>query len=517
MTDEKILALSQRAGAALQEAGLRLATAESCTGGWVAKAITDVAGSSAWFVCGITSYSNSAKAKLLGVTDITLERHGAVSEETAFEMVEGALYRTEADIALAVTGIAGPDGGSKEKPVGTVCFAWGRRNEMVNTATRHFVGDRDQVRRQSVAGALGGLLDYLAHPPRPASVVETRAISQDTAIAPKLRGATPFDLIEQAKVDLATLLDRLRLDVPPLDDGLAPEQIREKHLAVADKVATQIDFPRAVHAIVAAIQEACGLDADAMSGFAHLDDVGPYTVLHPLHQAIFGENFTRYLKVPDGERASIACAALTSNIAMLDLQEILWRQADPLSAFQQQLVQLHPAWGHEMLVRLGVSDPIWLDAVLSHHERADGKGYPAALASERIPFAARLLALTDIYDAMVMPRQHRPPNPRAALRHLFVERGEAIDAGLSAIAIKGLGIYPPGSFVKLRNGEQGVVIKRVRDSVHPIVRCLIGPRGAPLERPFRRNTGVAMFNIQDVVPRDRTVTLDLRRIWDYRP
>lgn len=156
--DEEI-ALARRAGEALRARGLRLATAESCTGGWVARALTAIAGSSDWFERGYVAYSNAAKREDLGVPAQTLERHGAVSEETARAMAAGALARARADCALAVTGIAGPAGGSAAKPVGTVCFAWARGSKM-RSETRHFDGDRESVRRQSVIRALQGILEW---------------------------------------------------------------------------------------------------------------------------------------------------------------------------------------------------------------------------------------------------------------------------------------------------------------------------------------------------------------------
>lgn len=162
ISDGELGLLSQRVGETLRRNGLKLATAESCTGGWVAKVITDTPGCSEWFACGFTPYSNKAKHLVLGVSDIVLDRHGAVSEETAFEMAEGALLRSEADFAIAITGIAGPGGGTADKPVGTVCFAWCKRNEMVETTTRRFLGDREDVRRQSVTLALEGILSYIA-------------------------------------------------------------------------------------------------------------------------------------------------------------------------------------------------------------------------------------------------------------------------------------------------------------------------------------------------------------------
>jgi nicotinamide-nucleotide amidase len=156
----KLALLSRRTGKALQRAGQTLATAESCTGGWVAEAVTSIAGSSEWFERGYVTYSNAAKREALGVRKATLERHGAVSEATAREMVRGALKRSRASIALSVTGIAGPGGGSPGKPVGTVCFAWARGRK-IRSETRRYRGGRRRVREQSVANALRGVLKWL--------------------------------------------------------------------------------------------------------------------------------------------------------------------------------------------------------------------------------------------------------------------------------------------------------------------------------------------------------------------
>lgn len=150
--------LAGRLADALLARGERAVTAESCTGGWIAKALTDLSGSSAWFDGGVVSYSNAAKQALLGVGEQTLIDHGAVSAEVAREMVVGVRARFQADIAVAVTGVAGPTGGSPDKPVGTVWIAWQRRQGLPEAVLFHFDGDREAVRRQTVAAALIGLL-----------------------------------------------------------------------------------------------------------------------------------------------------------------------------------------------------------------------------------------------------------------------------------------------------------------------------------------------------------------------
>ncbi len=153
--------LVQKLAARLKESNWSMATAESCTGGWIAKCCTDLAGSSGWFERGFVTYSNRAKQELLGVESSTLEREGAVSEATVIEMAEGARSRAGVQAALAVTGVAGPDGGTVEKPVGTVWFAWSLLGCQSRSEVMLFQGDRDAVRRQTVAHALRGLLDLL--------------------------------------------------------------------------------------------------------------------------------------------------------------------------------------------------------------------------------------------------------------------------------------------------------------------------------------------------------------------
>lgn len=154
MWDELITQLAD----ALQTKGWMLATAESCTGGWIAKVCTDMAGSSAWFERGFVTYSNAAKQDMLDVQAATLANNGAVSEAVTAEMAAGALSHSRAQVAVSVSGIAGPGGGTPTKPVGTVCFGWAMENGTTRTETCHFDGDREAVRQQSVEHALRTLL-----------------------------------------------------------------------------------------------------------------------------------------------------------------------------------------------------------------------------------------------------------------------------------------------------------------------------------------------------------------------
>jgi nicotinamide-nucleotide amidase len=159
--DDRLLKLAREVGVWLAARDEKLASAESCTAGWVAKAITDVPGSSDWFIAGIASYADAAKTALLGVSPALLESEGAVSQAVVEAMAQGALERTGADRAVAVSGVAGPAGGTAEKPVGMVWFAWARRDEeaiLMKTRVERFQGDRESIRRQAVGRALTGVM-----------------------------------------------------------------------------------------------------------------------------------------------------------------------------------------------------------------------------------------------------------------------------------------------------------------------------------------------------------------------
>lgn len=159
--DDVLHGLAAQLGEQLLASKQTLVAAESCTGGWIAKTVTDIPGCSAWFDSGVAAYSYEAKQALLGVRPETLLKHGAVSQETVLEMVSGALIQSGASVAVAVTGIAGPTGGTVDKPVGTVWIAWKRRGGYPSMQCFHFDGDRDAVRRHTVAAALEGLQKIL--------------------------------------------------------------------------------------------------------------------------------------------------------------------------------------------------------------------------------------------------------------------------------------------------------------------------------------------------------------------
>lgn len=158
ISDAELFQISKDLAACLQHRNWRLSAAESCTGGWLAKCCTDLSGSSTWFDRGFVTYSNKAKQDLLNVTAMSLNQFGAVSEQVVTEMAQGAMVESIADISVAITGIAGPDGGSVDKPVGTVWLAWHTKNSLTQTQCYHFDGDRESIRRQAVKCGLQGII-----------------------------------------------------------------------------------------------------------------------------------------------------------------------------------------------------------------------------------------------------------------------------------------------------------------------------------------------------------------------
>ncbi|MBZ0068530.1 MAG: CinA family protein [Thiobacillus sp.] len=162
VSDEELKQLATELGDRLKARGWMLATAESCTGGWVGQLVTAQPGSSSWYERGFITYANDAKIEMLDVPETTLAEHGAVSEETAMAMAAGALAHSHAQAALAISGIAGPSGGTREKPVGLVCYGWALTDGTLMSSTCRLDGDRDEIRSRAVAAAMRGLIDLLA-------------------------------------------------------------------------------------------------------------------------------------------------------------------------------------------------------------------------------------------------------------------------------------------------------------------------------------------------------------------
>lgn len=284
----------------------------------------------------------------------------------------------------------------------------------------------------------------------------------------------------------------------------------------AESELSAISFPDRILGLAEDVQKLCNFDADAALGSVHLDSSGHYAVVHPLYRAVLCELVALRKKIAAEERRSIIAAALTCDLSMLKLQDELFGHQGGLSDSQKQKIAAHPRETVEILESFGVVNSVWTTAVLQHHERLNGKGYPAGLQADEISVWARVLRLADMYTAMMTPRLYRKPaTSKLAMREIFLKRGVEIDEELAVLIVKELGVYPPGAFVKLKNGETGIVIKRGANPKAPLVKSVVGPRGAPLERPMSRVTGSPEFEIVDVVDRDPIVKIDLHKLWGY--
>lgn len=274
----------------------------------------------------------------------------------------------------------------------------------------------------------------------------------------------------------------------------------------------KVEAPAKLKRLAGVIQKLCEANSDAMLASIHLCRDCDYTVYHPLHQAILCEVISVSMGVPVDERVSILSAALTANIAVIDLQEILHSQKTPLSHEQQKQIKEHPENSHAILTSAGVKDEIWLQAVLQHHEANDGKGYPQGLSGEEISNAAAFLAVTDCYTAMVSSRSYREPmTPKQALQEFFMQKQNGRHEEVAIHCIKEMSIYPPGSFVNLENGEVAVVTKR---GTKPIVSSFISPTGDPYSAPMLRDCAKKEAVIKEACIYEENFSFNLDTIWE---
>jgi HD-GYP domain-containing protein (c-di-GMP phosphodiesterase class II) len=318
------------------------------------------------------------------------------------------------------------------------------------------------------------------------------------AIKPDDRPPTPFELLSHYNNRLKQLFS-----------VLSPEP-------GADKEPDVSGFQERLLHLAEDLQKLCHLDADAVLGSIHLDSSGRYSVMHPIYRAALCELLAARKAVPEADRLWIIAAALTCDLSMLKLQEDLFRQAEPLQPDQQQAIKAHPMATAKILVSFGVNNGVWMNAVIQHHELLNGKGYPRGLALTDISGAARILKLADMYTAMITPRSYRKAMlSKTAMRDIFLKRGSEIDEELAVYIVKELGVYPPGSFVKLQSGELAIVTHRGANPKAPAVKAVVGPRGAPFDKPVLRKTDIREYEILDVVERDMIVKIDLHKLWGY--
>ena len=242
---------------------------------------------------------------------------------------------------------------------------------------------------------------------------------------------------------------------------------------------------------------------------------GNYAVRHCIDTALVSLLISRAMKKSPEEAQLVMAAALTMNIAMLHQQDQLELKQEPLTDREHELIRAHPAQGVELLRQCGVSSPEWLSYILLHHENEDGSGYPFGKEMGEIPQNAKILAYSDRYCASISTRKYRKTLlPGAALRDVLIVNGKPSDPMIAAYFIKELGATPPGSFVRLQNGEIAVVMRRGKTSATPVVLAFIGPRGAPLTLPIRRDTNKELYVIRDTLSSEQTaLRFSMQQLW----
>lgn len=256
------------------------------------------------------------------------------------------------------------------------------------------------------------------------------------------------------------------------------------------------EVERKIYDLATSIQGLVKLDADAVLGAVHLNREHAYIIQHPLHVTIMAALIAKKLQVPQNIQLSMLAGALTQNVGMNAYQMRLHAQREPLTPRQWELVHQHPLEGVKLLSAAGVKDPLWLQVVFQHHEKNNGTGYPKGLKGTQIRPEARIVALGDVYSALVSGRPHRPGmSAQQSLRSIFLERGQQFDPKLSMVFLNELGLYPPGAGVRLRNGEQGIVIRRTSDQKAPLVTSVMDERGELFMRLQQRKTSEYQYNI----------------------
>ena len=257
------------------------------------------------------------------------------------------------------------------------------------------------------------------------------------------------------------------------------------------------------------------LDTDVALGCILLHQEGNYSARHCVDTAIVAIVIARALKKTEEEITLLAAAALTMNLSMLRQQERLQEKSDGLSAEEQELIYRHPQESVEQLMAAGIRDEAWLSWILAHHENEDGSGYPSKKRGPEIPQNAKIISVADRYCARVCARSYRKSLlPNAALRDILVGGKTTVDLMLVTLFIRELGTYPIGTFVKLENGEVGVVTSKGATTTTPFVHSLIGPRGAPLSMPIKRDTQKPLHAIREVLHRDQVpIRFTMRQLW----
>lgn len=268
--------------------------------------------------------------------------------------------------------------------------------------------------------------------------------------------------------------------------------------------------------VVKALNYAVDTNADvALASVLLNQQSGSYAIRHSIDTALVASLIARSMRKPQEEIQFIMAAALTMNIGMLRQHDQLRDKQTPLSEPEQQCIRSHVQTSVDQLAQAGITQREWLDYVALHHENDDGSGYPHGKTLADVPQNAKIVSLADRYCACVTQRAYRKTLlPNAALREVLLPGGKPGDAMLAAYFIKEIGTYPPGCFVRLQNGEIGVVTRRAKEASTPVVHAFIGPRGAPLTFPIQRDTGKELFAIRELLPAQQaTLRFSMQQLW----
>ena len=278
----------------------------------------------------------------------------------------------------------------------------------------------------------------------------------------------------------------------------------------------QTELRTIVRSLAHSLLQACTDDADALLAAFHLDRQSPYLVIQQLLGCVFTEIAARDMGLDPGTRLSLACASLTRDIALLPWQAQLDMQTHGLDAQQNALIRNHPTRSAEILISMGVDDPLWLELVRQHHERIDGSGYPNALRGDAILPGAQLLAIADSYAAMVTPRANRSGKfPKEALKALYLQRAVLYDEALLRLAVGAVTTFPPGTIVRLANDELAVVRTRQKKDQSQDLWALYDRNGMPIMNPSPRNASEPAHAITGVIRVEecRSAALLMKRLW----
>jgi HD-GYP domain-containing protein (c-di-GMP phosphodiesterase class II) len=294
--------------------------------------------------------------------------------------------------------------------------------------------------------------------------------------------------------------------------NLASKRLERLLYSLRTEDAPQAEFLEIVETII----RATDLNRDVALGCLHLNQTtNNYAVRHCIDTAILCLLVMRAIQKTTDEIATVMAAALSMNVSMLRLQDQMQDKVDPPSEKEAEAIKKHPEESADILRQAGINNAEWLSHVLQHHENEDGSGYPLGKTVATISQNTRILALADRYCAAVSRRKYRKTLPHAAvLRDVFMPGGKAGDPMLVAYFIKELGTFPPGTFVRLENGEVGVVTGRGATPATPIVHALIGPRGAPLAFPIKRDTAKPLNKLREAITNDQaTLRFSLHQLW----